>query len=151
MDSPVGKIVSIGQGKATVAVERTAACPRCAAGKGCGAGLLSGSRRAALLEVSVSSRLNLGEGDEVRLTLEPAHLLHASLLVYGLPLAGMVLMLVAAWLIARPLSDPEAIAWASIGLAGGFLAGRWQLGRRDCLQQFIPKIAGAMGTRDDRS
>ena len=142
MDSPVGKIVSIGQGKATVAVERTAACPRCAAGKGCGAGLLSGSRRPALLEVSLSPQLSVGEGDEVRLTLEPAHLLRASLLVYGLPLAGMVLLLVAAWLIARPLSDPEAIAWAITGLAAGFFAGRWQLNRRDCLKQFIPRIAG---------
>lgn len=95
--------------------------------------------------------LNVSEGDEVRLTLEPAHLLRASLLVYGLPLAGMVLMLIAAWLIARPLSDPEAIAWAAIGLAGGFLAGRWQLGRRDCLKRFIPKIAGAVATSGDLS
>ena len=142
MESPVGKIVSIGQGTATVAVERTAACPRCAAGKGCGAGLLSGSRKPALLEVSVPPHASVGEGDEVRLILEPAHLLRASLLVYGLPLAGMVLMLVVGWLLVRPLSDPEAIAFAGAGLATGFLAGRWQLNRRNCLKQFIPKIEG---------
>ncbi len=140
MHSPVGKIVSIRQGRATVAVERTAACPRCAAGKGCGAGLLSGSTRPAMLEVSVSPHLKLSEGDEVRLTLEPSNLLHASLLVYGLPLAGIVLMLVAGWLISRPLSDPEAIAYAIAGLTAGLLAGRWQLNRRDCLKQFVPKI-----------
>jgi sigma-E factor negative regulatory protein RseC len=140
MESPVGKIVSIGQGKATVEVARTAACPRCAAGKGCGAGLLSGSRRAALLEVPLSPHLKVGEGDQVRLSLEPAHLLRASLLVYGLPLAGIVLMLVAGWLIARPLSDPEAVLYAGIGLAAGFFVGRWQLNRRNCLKQFVPKI-----------
>jgi len=140
----VGKIVSIGQGKAMVAVERTAACPRCAAGKGCGAGLLSGSTRPAILEVTLSPQQNLGEGDEVRLTLEPSHLLHASLLVYGLPLAGIVLMLVAGWLISRPLSDPEAIAYAIAGLTAGLLAGRWQLNRRDCLKQFVPKIEGVV-------
>ena len=143
MDSPVGRIVSIGQGRATVAVERTAACPRCAAGKGCGAGLLGGSRHPALLEVRLSPQLCVNEGDEVRLTLEPAHLLRASLLVYGLPLAGMVLALVVAWLLARPLSDPAAVAWAVSGLAAGFFAGRRQLGRRDCLKRFIPEIAGA--------
>lgn len=141
MESPVGKIVSLGQGTATVAVERTAACPRCAAGKGCGAGLISGSRQPALLEVSVPPHTSVGEGDEVRLTLEPAHLLRASLLVYGLPLAGIVLMLAVGWLLARPLSDPEAIAYACIGLAAGFFAGRWQLNRRNCLRQFVPKIA----------
>ena len=140
MDSPVGKILSISQGRATVAVERTAACPRCAAGKGCGAGLLSGSTRPAVLEVSLSPHLKLSEGDEVRLILEPSNLLHASLLVYGLPLAGIVLMLVAGWLISRPLSDPEAIAYAIAGLTAGLLAGRWQLNRRDCLKQFVPKI-----------
>jgi positive regulator of sigma E activity len=93
-----------------------------------------------MLEVSVSPHLKLSEGDEVRLTLEPSNLLHASLLVYGLPLAGIVLMLVAGWLISRPLSDPEAIAYAIAGLTAGLLAGRWQLNRRDCLKQFVPKI-----------
>jgi len=142
MDSPIGKIVSIGPGSATVAVERTAACPRCAAGKGCGAGLLSGTTRPAMLEVSISPNLSLSEGDEVRLTLEPSHLLRASLLVYGLPLAGIILMLVAGWFISSPLSDPEAIAYAIAGLAAGLVAGRWQLNRRDCLKQFVPTIDG---------
>jgi len=145
MNTPIGTIVSLGPGSATVAVERTAACPRCAAGKGCGAGLLSGSTRPAMLEVSLSPHLRLSEGDEVRLTLEPSNLLRASVLVYGLPLAGIILMLLAGWLISRPLSDPEAIVYAVVGLAAGLGAGRWQLNRRDCLKQFVPKIDGANG------
>lgn len=143
MESPVGKIVSIGDGKAMVEVERKAACPRCASGKGCGAGLLSGSTRPTLLEVSVASRQQYREGDEVRLTLEPSRLMHASLLVYGLPLLGMVVMLVLGWSLMRPLSDPQAIAFAIGGLATGMMAGRWQLNRRDCLKHFVPKISGA--------
>lgn len=98
-----------------------------------------------MLEVSLSPHLSLSEGDEVRLSLEPSHLLRASLLVYGLPLAGIILMLVAGWLISAPLSDPEAIAYAIAGLAAGLFAGRWQLNRRDCLKQFVPKIEGAVG------
>lgn len=97
-----------------------------------------------MLEVSLSPHLKLSQGDEVRLTLEPSHLLRASLLVYGLPLAGIILMLVAGWLISRPLSDPQAIAYALAGLAAGLVAGRWQLNRRDCLKQFIPKIEGVV-------
>lgn len=96
-----------------------------------------------MFEITLSPHLRLSEGDEVRLTLEPSHLLRASLLVYGLPLAGIVLMLVAGWLISRPLSDPEAVAYAIAGLTAGLLAGRWQLNRRDCLKQFVPKIAGS--------
>jgi sigma-E factor negative regulatory protein RseC len=142
MDSPVGKIVSIVDGKATVEVERQAACPRCAAGKGCGAGLLSGSTRPALLEVSVSAHQHFSEGDEVTLSLEPSHLTHAAMLVYGLPLAGTVLMLIVGWSIMRPLSDLVAIAFAAAGLAAGFLTGRWLLDRRLCLRKFVPRIVG---------
>ena len=97
-----------------------------------------------MLEVSLSPQLGLSEGDEVRLILEPSHLLQATVLVYGLPLAGIVLMLVGGWLISRPLSDPEAIAYAIAGLAAGLIAGRWQLNRRNCLKQFVPKIAGTI-------
>lgn len=143
MDSPVGKIVSIDGGKAMVEVERKAACPRCASGKGCGAGLLSGSTRPALIEVSVSPRQQYRAGDEVRLTLEPSHLAHATFLVYGLPLLGIVFMLVLGWSLMRPLSDPQAIAFAVGGLVAGLIAGRWQLNRRDCLKHFVPKITGA--------
>ena len=142
MDSPVGKIVSIERGSATVTVERTAACPRCAAGKGCGAGLLSGGKTSALFEVPLSAASSFREGDEVRLTLEPSHLLRATLLVYGLPLAGIVLMLMAGWFISGPLTDAEAIAYAIAGLAAGFFAGHWQLNRHACLKQFVPKIEG---------
>ncbi len=142
MDSLVGKIVSIGPGSATVTVERTAACPRCAAGKGCGAGLLGGTRTSALLEVPLSAACSLREGDEVRLTLEPSHLLRATLLVYGLPLAGIVLMLIAGWFISKPLTDAEAVAYAIAGLAAGLIAGRRQLNRHECLQRFVPTIEG---------
>lgn len=142
MQSPLGKIVSIDGGTATVAVERNAACARCAAGRGCGAALLGGTTQPALLEVSLSARDRYKEGDEVRLTLEPSHLLRATMLVYGLPLLSLVLMLVVGWLIMKPLSDPAAIAFAAAGLAAGLLASRWQLGRHDCLRQLVPKIAG---------
>ncbi len=130
-----------------VAVERVAACPRCAAGRGCGAGLISGSSRPALFEVSLSPHSSLNEGDLVKLTLEPSNLLRATWLVYGLPLAGIVLMPVAGWLLERPLTDAAAIAYAIAGLAVGLFAGRWQLNRNDCLKQFVPKIEGPDGQR----
>lgn len=140
MESPVGSIVSIDAGSAVVQVERTAVCPRCAAGKGCGAGLLGSSSRPATFRVSLPSRGQFREGDRVRLILEPSDLLRATTLVYGLPLAGTLLTLLAGWLAMNPLSDTQAVVLAVAGLAAGLLAGRWQLRRRDCLRRFVPRI-----------
>jgi len=151
MDSPVGKIVSVGQNSATVSVTRIAACRRCAAGRGCGAGLLSGSGTSALLEVPLPPASAYREGDEVRLMLEPAHILRATLLVYGLPLAGIVVMLIAGWLISRPLTDAAAVAYAVAGLAAGLFAGYRLLNRHVCLQQFVPEIEGKADASADVS
>ena len=151
MDSAVGKIIAIGPGGATIEVARTAACSRCAAGKGCGAGLLGSSRASALLEVPLSPASDLCEGDEVRLALEPAHLLRATMLVYGLPLLGIVLSLTAGWLISRPLSDAVAVIYAVAGLAAGLYAGRRLLSRHECLTQFIPSIEGRADAGPERS
>lgn len=151
MDSPIGIIVAIGPASATVTVARMAACRRCAAGKGCGAGLLGGSATSAVLEVPLSPASGLREGDEVRLTLEPAHLLRATMLVYGLPLVGIILSLTAGWLLSRPLSDAAAIVYAICGLAAGLYAGRRQLQRHECLTRFIPRIEGRANAVSDVS
>ena len=87
-------------------------------------------------------RQQFSEGDEVRLTLEPAHLLRATILVYGLPLLGIVIMLLLGWSMMGPLSDLQAIAFAAAGLAAGLGVGRWQLNRQECLKHFVPKISG---------
>ena len=79
----------------------------------------------------------LREGDEVRLTLGPAHLRRATMLVYGLPLVGIILSLTAGWLLSRPLSDAAAIVYAICGLAAGLFAGRRQLQRHECLTRFV--------------
>jgi len=142
MDSPIGKIVAIGATSARVKVASTAACPRCAAGRGCGAGLLSGTRKASILEVTVAAGSGLREGDEVVLALEPSHLLRATMLVYGLPLMGIVVALMAGWMVSRPMTDGVAILLAVAGLAAGMLAGRWQLHRHECLREFVPTIEG---------
>ena len=120
-----------------------------AAGKGCGARLLGGSRDSAVLEIPLNPASGLREGDEVRLTLEPSHLLRATMLVYGLPLAGIILSLTAGWLLSRPLSDAAAIVYATGGLAAGLFAGRRQLGRHECLTQFIPRIEGKVDAVSD--
>lgn len=141
MDSPVATIISINNGLATVSVERTVACARCAAGKGCGAGLLGGQRTPARLELPAPENMRLAVGDRVNLELLPANLLEASLLVYGLPLAGVVVALSAGWMIAGTLSDAYAIVLAIAGLLAGWAAARYRIKRNRCLQRLVPKIA----------
>ncbi len=141
MDSPVGRIVSIADGHATVSVDAAAVCARCAAGKGCGAGLLSGSNRARLIEVQLSPGLGLKAGDEVKLTLAPAHLLRAAVLAYGLPLGGIVIAPGAAWFLNQSLDDHVAIALAIGGLLIGGLFGRHFINKEACLKNLVPTIS----------
>ena len=141
MDSPVGTIVSIADGHATVSVDAAIVCARCAAGKGCGAGLLTGSDRTRLIEVQVSPGLGLKAGDKVKLTLSPSNLLRAALLAYGLPLGGIIIALGMAWFLKQTLDDRLAVLLAIGGLVGGILVGRYLLNKDGCLKNLVPSIS----------
>ena len=141
MESPVGRIVSIADGHATVSVDAASNCARCAAGKGCGAGLLTGSNRSRLIEVQLSPELGLKAGDEVNLALAPANLLRAAVLAYGLPLGGIVAALAVAGFLDRALDDQLAVILAVGGLTGGVLLGRYYLNKDGCLKNFVPTIS----------
>lgn len=143
MDEPIATIVSISNGLAIAMVERSAVCARCAAGKGCGAGLLGGRTTPARVEVAVPGSMQLLVGDRVTLSLDPADLLSAALLVYGLPLVGVVVALAIGGLVAEgPLNDAIALGLAIAGLLAGLLAGRYRINRNRCLERFVPKISG---------
>lgn len=142
MQSPVGTITRIESATAIVEVEREAACKRCAEGRGCGAGLLSGTKRNAVLRIALPQSSELQEGDRVILTLESRYLLRATALAYGLPLAGLTLVLGTAQWIAGPLSDLPSVVLAAAGLLAGYLLSRWQLRQQACLRHFVPLIEG---------
>ena len=141
MESPVGRIVSLANGYATVSVDAATNCARCAAGKGCGAGLLTGSKRSRLIEVQLSPGLGLKVGDEVKLELAPANLLRAAFLAYGLPLGGIIIALGVAGFLDRALDDQLAVLLAVGGLVGGVLLGRHYLNKDGCLKNLVPTIS----------
>ena len=136
MNRPRGKIVTMGAGTATVSVDAAVACARCAAGRGCGAGLLE-PRRRRLLQVRIDPGLEVAEGDTVRLELGPQRLLRAAWLAYGLPLFSMVILVAAAARLA-PGNEAAALAAAVAGLIAGFGAGRRGLHKGACLQELLP-------------
>ena len=143
MDNPTGTIHSVVADvlgtRAIVDVDVGSACPRCAAGKGCGAGLLIGSGQVRRVEAAVSANMALlAAGDRVELVLASSKLLRATLIVYGLPLVGAVGSAAMAYLL--ELGDAAAALAAIAGLSVGLLAGRWRLHRDTCLAHFVPRI-----------
>jgi sigma-E factor negative regulatory protein RseC len=139
MDRASGKIISVHADTATVSVANTG-CPRCAAGKGCGAGLLTGRPGSTEVELQLPAGHHYRLGDEVTLSIASSSLLRAALLAYGLPLAGTVLALTVGWLVMAPLSDLAGALIALAGLLAGFIAGRNQLRKDDWCKQFVPSI-----------
>ena len=143
MQNPKGKVVSLVDGNdgqlAVVTVDVAAACPRCAAGKGCGAGLLAAGGAERQVEASIPAGLEIAADDNVEISLAPDNLLQAALIVYGLPMLGAVAAAAVAYTLS--LGDAAAALAALLGLAAGLALGRWRLRQTECLQRFVPAIA----------
>ena len=135
-----GRILDIQSDRnaATVVVEAANACARCAAGTGCGAGLLGSSRASRQIEAPIIGQLGLRVGDEVQLELAPQNVLRAALEVYGAPLAGLLLMVGLAYL--GGLSDGQAALAGVAGIGLGAALSRFRLRRTRCLREFTPAI-----------
>lgn len=141
MDNPTGRVVSLvdsrSGARAVVEVDVAASCPRCAAGKGCGAGLLqSGGLRQ--IEVEVPDGIQPHVDDRVEVSLAPHHLLQAAATVYGFPLTGGLAGAALAYGLA--LGDTAAAVAALVGLGGGLVASRWRLRQGSCLRRLTPTI-----------
>lgn len=151
MDNPQGRILSIHRDKtpphAVVEVAASLRCARCAAGKGCGAGLLGGDDRPRRVDALITQDLDLVEGDQVAIELAPDNLLRASLIVYGLPLLGAVTGAAGAWL--SGAGDLGAAVTALVGVGVGIVAGRLRLQRTGCLRTFTPVVTARIATASD--
>lgn len=137
------RVLRTGNGVAWVQCESQAGCARCAAGTGCGGGLFARLLRGRLQELPVETRLHLNPGDWVMVGLATSAVQNASLLLYGLPLAGLLLGAIAGHQLAG--TDLAALVGMLIGLFGGlalvrrFAAG---LGARAGLQPVILRVIG---------
>ena len=141
MNVPRGQVVSInGDDRhryALVDVDVSQACPRCASGKGCGAGIFSGRAPTRRVEASVPAGTALEVGDTVGLALAPQNVLLAACTVYGVPLLGAAVGVTLAY--AFGFGESGAAVSALAGLAAGFWTARWRLSRR-CIDQFMPRV-----------
>tara|TARA_R110002096_G_scaffold163266_1_gene330668 strand:+ start:14787 stop:15242 length:456 start_codon:yes stop_codon:yes gene_type:complete len=142
-----GRIVSLSEHAATrsavLDVEAVAACPRCAEGKGCGAGVVAGPGKRRRINASVADGLRLQPGDQVSFVLAPEKLLQAAMVVYGYPLLAGVLGALAAYL--AGLGDAGTAVAAILGLGLGFAVARKTLTRQRCLRDFTPLVVDNLG------
>ncbi len=147
MEKPQGTVVALlpdGIGhRAVVEVDALAVCPRCAQGRGCGAGIFSGQRGNRRVEATIRPGLEIREGDLVSIGLEPGNVLQAALIVYGLPLLGAAIATTAAYLFA--FGDLGAAFAALAGLGAGGYMGYRRLDRQACMMQFIPTVSARIG------
>lgn len=140
MTHPVATVISVTGSRARVKVADRSTCPRCAAGKGCGAGVFGATKRSILLDVRVADGLRVTAGDRVCLSLAATDLVHAALFAYGAPLAGLLLASGLAFFLIHPLHDGLALAMAVAGLLAGGMGGRMMARREGCINQFSPSI-----------
>lgn len=148
METAIGQVRSVDDGTISVVVESPVACRRCAAGKGCGAGLLTGSRKSRRIDVLAPPGMNPAIGDTVTLALPPRQLLRAAAIAYGLPLASLVLAALFAWIAGAGPDSLAAVGIVFTGLAIGFVISRQLLVREAVCEKFVPIIDGRPGPRD---
>ncbi len=115
-------------------------CARCAAGRGCGAGLFGQRRKPAVIEAKVAAGVLLTAGDRVRLEFVSAELVRAAWLAYGLPLAGLVVASLAASRV-FPGNELAAVICAVLGLFAGAAYGRRALRQGRCLSRCMPVVS----------
>ena len=148
MESAIGTVSSVAEGVATLVVAAPITCHRCAAGRGCGAGLLGSNEKPRRVETSIPAGMTLAVGDQVRLTVAPRHLLRAAILAYGLPLISMLVFVAIAWGFGAADSDLLAVAFALTGLVAGFLLSRRLFAAEAACEQFVPVIESFAGAAD---
>jgi sigma-E factor negative regulatory protein RseC len=123
MITETGRVIAVKAGKAWVRTIRASACESCSARSGCGQRVLATASGGRANQVLVDNHLGAEVGDDVTVAIDESALLSASILVYALPLALLVLgaVLGQQWM---PAGDAGAITGALAGLASGFLVAR---------------------------
>lgn len=112
------RVLRVEHGAAWVHCESQAGCQRCAEGRGCGGGVFARLLRRRLEEMPVENSIDAMSGDAVLVGVEPVAVQNAAFVMYGLPLAGLLLGALAGQ------GEAAAIAGAGIGLIIGLLLAR---------------------------
>lgn len=113
-----GRICQLEDGRAWIECQSSGGCERCARGQGCGGGVLGALLGDRLHRVRASAAGHeLRVGDQVEIGISETALVTGAVVVYGLPLAGLLGGAVGAGMLADFSSDGLTLAGALAGLA----------------------------------
>lgn len=114
-----GTVVDVSEGRAWVETRRLSACSSCSAKGGCGSGMLSDYLGKRLSRFQALDAVGVQVGDAVVVGLPAASLVQGALVIYLLPLLGLLLLpLLLHWRWPQ-LAEPVSL----LGAVLGFLAG----------------------------
>jgi sigma-E factor negative regulatory protein RseC len=130
------RVVSVdNNGLAEVAIVRQPACGSCAAKSGCGTSLLASIFPQRSLRLQLANSIGARPGDLVVVGLDEGHLQRGSLLLYAVPLAGLLVGAVAGENLLLRLGGSGELGGVVGGLLGviialGFVRERSRMGRQ---------------------
>lgn len=133
-----GVVVVADAAWATVRVQRKSTCGSCSARTGCGNGVLSEVLGRRALELRIPNNEGLQPGDRVTLGVRDHALVSGAVVMYLLPLAGMMLVPITLGWFVPGLSEGLVILAGVAGFALGLLGVRRWL--RSQSQRFQPVL-----------
>lgn len=139
METVRGLVNSVADGRVNILVAEPIRCARCAAGKGCGAGLRLAGNQPVEIDIDLPGGVVLRAGDAVELRIDSRYLLKAALLAYGLPLLSLLVFVGGASL-GGVESDAVVVACGVAGLVSGLALGRRFLSASYPCREFVPEI-----------
>ncbi|MBT8106705.1 MAG: SoxR reducing system RseC family protein [Gammaproteobacteria bacterium] len=146
MDTVQGTVLSVTHvddvSRAVLDVDPQQICARCAAGKGCGAGVFGSGAQRRQLTARVTDGLDVREGLTVEVAMGPGGLLKTASTAYGYPLVGGLAGTAAARV--AELGDTAAALAALAGLFSGFVVARRRLRQQGCLRDLQPVITAVV-------
>ena len=140
-----GVVLTADESWATVRMQRQSTCGSCAARSGCGNGVLSEVLGRRVLELRLANVHGLRPGDRVTLGIRDRALVSGAVVMYLLPLFGLI---AAPTLLGAMLSGLSE-GWLIVAGAGGFVLGLMVVRRwlRTQGQRFDPVLLGCEPAR----
>jgi len=131
-------VTEVVEDRVMIQVQRQSTCSHCELSRGCGTGAIGRLLSRRNKPLTISNKYNLRPGDRVVLGMPNKAFLKASLLIYGLPLLGMLAGgLLAQWLFGE--SEMVTLILATSGFVCG-LAYSAYIARSRFLYQFSPVV-----------
>jgi sigma-E factor negative regulatory protein RseC len=128
---------------AIIQMQRQSTCDHCELSSGCGTGAIGRLLGHRVKPLTISNKYNLKPGDSILLGMPDTAFLSASLLIYGLPLVGLIGGgIMADWIYSR--SELYVFIFAIIGFIAGLVISD-QIATKRFSRQFNPRILEVSG------